>query len=218
MEGPPSSAVEHALHELGDCLEGGPDLGISGRAGRTPALRPASAGAHSLPTSEQPLLAHRAARAYQRWRGHRTYAVGAVWRACGGGLHGCPYQTDRSSRPPSGDRVRRAHQVRLLAHRADHGEPPWAHGQERPRADGMRERHQAEPHALEQRGGAGHEILGVSRHASHGARARSAGSSSWSHRASSAERVSPAMRASITSRRGPWSACTSAATRRRLSA
>jgi len=37
--------------------------------GLTPALRPASAGAHCLPTSEQPLLAHRATRAYQKWEG-----------------------------------------------------------------------------------------------------------------------------------------------------
>jgi hypothetical protein len=62
---------------------GGPDLGILGRVARTPALRPVAAGAHSLPTSKDRLLAHRAARAYQRWRGRRTYAFWVVWWAGG---------------------------------------------------------------------------------------------------------------------------------------
>src|SRR5260370_35591267 len=43
---------DHHLHEPRDRLQGGPDLGIPARVGLTPALRPAAAGAHSLPTSE----------------------------------------------------------------------------------------------------------------------------------------------------------------------
>ena len=78
MEGPRLQPSERDLHELGDRLEGGPDLGIPGRVGLTPALRPAAAGAHSLPATEDLLLAHRAARAYQRWRGRRPYAFWAV--------------------------------------------------------------------------------------------------------------------------------------------
>jgi len=54
---------ERDLHELGDRLKGRPDLGVSDRPGLAPALRPAAAGAHSLPASERSLLAHRAARA-----------------------------------------------------------------------------------------------------------------------------------------------------------
>jgi hypothetical protein len=66
MEGPLLQPSERDLHQLGDRIERSPDLGISGRVSLMPALRPASAGAHSLPTWEPPLLAHRAARAYQR--------------------------------------------------------------------------------------------------------------------------------------------------------
>ena len=74
MEGPRLQPSERDLHQLGDGLESGPDLGIPGRVGLTPALRPAAAGAHSLPTPKDLLLAHRTARAYQRWSGRRTYA------------------------------------------------------------------------------------------------------------------------------------------------
>ena len=98
------NSSERGLRELGDRLEGSPDLGILGRVGRTPALRPAAAGAHSLPASEGRLLAHRAARAYQRWRGRRTYALGAVWRACGGGWHPVSLYGQKRPRPVNGDR------------------------------------------------------------------------------------------------------------------
>ena len=54
---------EHSVHELGNGLEGGQDLRVSGRLQRGPGFRPASAGAHSLPASEDALFVYRAARA-----------------------------------------------------------------------------------------------------------------------------------------------------------
>jgi hypothetical protein len=90
----------------------------------SPAGRPTTAGAHSLPASKDRFLAHRAGRAYQRWRGRRTYAVGAAWRACGGRWRGVltnrrrlsdappcpaeprPFSTSRAGGHSAGDTIR----------------------------------------------------------------------------------------------------------------
>jgi len=61
-------------------LEAGSDLGIPGRVVLTPALRPAPAGAHSLPAT---FCWHRGSASLPEMRGRRTYALWAAWRAWG---------------------------------------------------------------------------------------------------------------------------------------